>query len=244
MGRLEQLASLRSALEATATMARETVQVLGQATQQAAEHTNGMVRYAQEAATSISSSASAAAESARTASEEVRRHGADAARRLAELEKKGTETTQRMANQLDDLKARLGDNVWEDELKQQIALVELGAMRVDELVTKFGSAVVNGRTVRELLDGMDFSAYSAQIQGLVEGLEKGSASLDSVMKLLKENTSGWAQDVAQSIDLFKQGKVTLELVLEKLQRIKRDFPDTDFSELAEALEQALAQGRI
>jgi len=163
------------------------------------------------------------------------------------------EVAPRAATQLDDLSEQIdrfaeSGNVWAQELQLQLEAVKIGAVDLDNFITKFGDVVVQteagAKTIREILDGMDLREYEEQINDFIEGLQKGSVDLGEVMDYLTENAGTLAGRLGEIFDQYREGKVTMERLVEVIAALKGQFQGTDLDALLEALLDALARGDI
>jgi hypothetical protein len=192
-----------------------------------------------ETAAAVSASAGRAVEAGQRAAEGVR----TAAQQIED----GTANTHQVAaTRLDDLAQVLANagNRWDKALGELIDSVKLGATDVQDLLTLWGDAVVQGQRVREFLKGLDLTVYRDNVQELVRELHDGRATIDDTLQFLGQSQLAFAKQFKEVIELFQSGKVTLQRVREVVAQIEKLFPDTDFADLAEAIEDALRKGQL
>lgn len=134
--------------------------------------------------------------------------------------------TEGSATQLDDLLARLDgyDNAWTKLVKDAIAQMQEGILSGEEFLSKFGdfSITLGDKvlTIRELLEGMDLGTYEQRVQDLIQHLEENELSLQEIMARLQQSTSDYSKALANAIELFLQGKLTLEELLRQAERLR------------------------
>ncbi len=152
----------------------------------------------------------------------------------------------KVANRLDDLQSLLSDhtNLWNKAVDEMIDAVRIGAVPIEELLKLYGDAMVNGERVRDFLKGLDLHQYVAQVDELSKGLYDGSVKISQVTDFLGSTQLLFAKQIADTIKLFQQGKVTLEQVRTIIEGIKNLFPTAEFADLAKAIEDALAKGQL
>jgi uncharacterized phage infection (PIP) family protein YhgE len=182
-----------------------------------------------------------------TVTEEARR----ATERMREL-REVTREYENGANQLDDLLQRLGNgaNVWAQEMKMQLELVQLGMMTLEDFMSMWGDAVFQteqgSRTIRELLEGMDMREYLKRVQELAEGLQDGAKSMADVLDYLRTVGGTFSQEMIKAIEAFQQGKITLQRLREIMQSISDNYTGAggEFDELVKAILQGLQSGSL
>jgi DNA-binding ferritin-like protein (Dps family) len=155
-------------------------------------------------------------------------------------------THQHLATRLDDLQDAVANhsNLWNKAVSELIDAVKLGVIPLQDLLKLYGDAVVGGQRVREYLDGLDLNVYQHRMQDLIASLEDGRTTIASVLDYLGSTQLLFAHQLADTIRLFQQGKVTLQRVAEIVAQIQKAFPDSQFSDLAQALEEALRKGDL
>jgi hypothetical protein len=148
------------------------------------------------------------------------------------------------ATRFDDLQQLLKDGAgaWDQAVLQQIEAVKLGIVSIEDFLSKFGDAVVEGQRLREYLSDLDLGTYQKQVRDLVQGLHDGSLQISEVLEFLGESQLEFAKQLKSVIDLFQAGKVTLERVAEVVAQVKRLFPGSQFDDLAEQLLDSLTRG--
>ncbi len=152
-----------------------------------------------------------------------------------------TEQLTQTATRLDDLQNALADhsNLWNKAVSELIDAVKIGAVSIEQLITLYGDAQIGGQRLTEYLKGLDFNVYHDHIRELIQGLRDGSVEIAKVQEYLGKTQLLFAKQLTDIIELFKKGAVTLKRVEEVVRDIKKAFPDSDFSDLAQALYDAL-----
>lgn len=187
----------------------------------------------------MSSSAGRAVETSERAAQQV----VAAARRIEEQAGAAHEVA---STRLDDLAQAIANtgNAWDKALLELIDSVKLGVTDVEDLLSKYGDAMIQGERVREYLKGLDLTVYRDNVQELVRALHDGQATIGDTLKFLSQSQLGFAKQFAEVIQLFQAGKVTLQRVRDVVAQIERIFPDTDFADLAGAIEDALRKDQL
>jgi|GEM_PF-4732143 len=158
-----------------------------------------------------------------------------------------TETAHKqVATRLDDLQQLLSDhdNLWNKGVDEMIDAVKIGAVPIEELLRLYGDAIVQGKRVRDFLSGLDLRQYVHQVDDLAKGLYDGTVKISQVTDFLGSTQLLFAKQMADTIKLFQEGKVTLEYVESIIAGIKKLFPIGEFADLAKALEDALRKGHL
>lgn len=153
-----------------------------------------------------------------------------------------TESAQaQITTRLDDLQNAVSDhaNLWNKAVSELIDAVKIGAVPVQQLITLYGDAQIGGQRLTEYLKGLDLNFYRDQVLNLIRGLQDGSVEIARVQEYLGKTQLLFAKQLSDVIDLFRRGAVTLKRVEEIVRDIKRAFPESEFSDLAEALYDAL-----
>ena len=132
------------------------------------------------------------------------------------------------------------------ELALQMQAVKIGALDLDKFINMWGDAKVatadGVKTIRELFYGADLGKYRQQIQDLITDVRKGAADLDTVITFLKDNAGDVAVGLIDILELFRQGKASLEDVQAVLDRSKAAFDGVEFDALAEMIRQRILDG--
>jgi len=145
------------------------------------------------------------------------------------------------ATRLDDLQNAVANhaNLWNKAVSELIDAVKIGAVPIEQLISLYGDAQIGGQRLTEYLKGLDLTQYKDHIRELIQGLHEGSVEIAQVQDYLGKTQLLFAKQLTDIIDLFRKGAVTLKRVEEIVRDIKKAFPDSDFSDLAEALYDAL-----
>jgi hypothetical protein len=155
------------------------------------------------------------------------------------------QTHQHLATRLDDLADAVSDhsNLWNKAVAELIDAVQQGVEPVEKLLRLYGDAQIGGQRLREYLAGMDLHVYHDQVADLINALQRGKIEIGDVLEYLNKSQLPFVKQLANTIELFRQGKVSLERVKEIVAQLQKLWPDSQFSDLAQALQVALQQGR-
>jgi len=156
-----------------------------------------------------------------------------------------TDTTHtEITTRLDDLQNAVSNhaNLWNKAVSELIDAVKIGAVPIEQLITLYGNAQIGGERLSEYLKGLDFNFYRNHVAELIQGLHDGSVEIQRVQEYLGKTQLLFAKQLADIIELFRKGSVTLKRVEEIVKDIKKAFPDSEFSDLAQALYDALRKG--
>ncbi len=163
---------------------------------------------------------------------------------LADLQQKAQQAHTQITTRLDDLQNAVADhsNLWNKAVSELIDAVKIGAVPIQQLIDLYGDAQIGGQRLTEYLKGLDFTYYRDQVRDLIRGLHEGSVEIAQVQEYLGQTQLLFAKQLSDIIDLFRKGAVTLKRVEEIVRDIKKAFPDSEFSDLAQALYEALRKG--
>ncbi|HWM95225.1 MAG TPA: hypothetical protein VN493_31010 [Thermoanaerobaculia bacterium] len=163
---------------------------------------------------------------------------------LADLQHHTESTQTHITTRLDDLQNAVSNhaNAWNKAVSELIDAVKIGAVPIQQLLDLYGDAQIGGQRLTEYLKGLDFTFYRDQVLELIRGLHDGSVEIARVQEYLGQTQLAFAQQLSDIIDLFRRGAVTLKRVEEIVRDIKKAFPDSEFSDLAQALYDALRRG--
>ncbi len=203
---------------------------------------------------SSSSATTAALQSTQTAidqavdgiSSSASRLNAEVSRTVDSVSKSLGKLQEESATRLDDLLQLVSTtkNAWDRDVALMIGAVKIGLIPLQELIDKYGDANIQGKRLVEFLDGIPLNTYSKRIQELIDTLAEGTGSIESIKEFLAQSDLQFSQNLLKAIDLFKQGKVTLDYIADLVRNIQKVFPDTQFADLAEALQRGLANGDL
>jgi DNA-binding ferritin-like protein (Dps family) len=204
-----------------------------EATQSLAASTQGSF----SSLTSLSSFMSSVSEKATQIAQSV-------ATTLAGLQQQTEQTQTHITTRLDDLQNAVANhaNLWNKAVSELIDAVKIGAVPIEKLIDLYGDAQIGGQRLTEYLKGLDFNTYQNQVNELIRGLHDGSVEIGRVQEYLGQTQLLFAKQLSDIIDLFRKGAVTLKRVEEIVRDIKKAFPDSEFSDLAQALYDALRRG--
>lgn len=139
-------------------------------------------------------------------------------------------------------------NDFSHDFELTIEQVRLGAIDITELITKFGDAKIatedGFKTIRELFSGADLGKYRQEIQGFIDDIRTGGADIDKILGFLKENAGELAAGLINVLQLFKQGKASLEDVQRVIEAMKQAYGGVEAGALGDAIEQALLGGLL
>ena len=163
---------------------------------------------------------------------------------LADLQQDTEAAQARITTRLDDLQNAVANhaNLWNKAVSELIDAVKIGAVPIQQLIDLYGDAQIGGQRLIDYLKGLDFNVYRDQILELIRGLQDGSVEIARVQEYLGQTQLAFAKQLSEIIDLFRRGAVTLKRVEEIVRDIKKAFPATEFSDLAQALYDALRRG--
>ena len=217
--------------------------VLDQITQganQAHEATQRLTTSAGGASTSLSSLSSLLS----SVSEEATQTAQTIETTLADLHQKTGLAQTQLTTRLDDLQNAVADhsNLWNKAVSELIDAVKVGAVPIQQLLDLYGDAQIGGQRLTEYLRGLDLTHYRDQVRELIQGLNEGTTEIARVTDFLGETQLLFAKQLADTIELFRKGAVTLKRVEEIVRQVQKAFPDSELSDLAEALYNALRKG--
>jgi len=163
---------------------------------------------------------------------------------LTDLSRSAEQTHTQIATRLDDLQEAVKDhsNLWNKAVDELIDAVKIGAVPIQQLLDLYGDAQIGGQRLTDYLKGLDFSVYKDRVQELIQGLHEGTVEIAQVQDYLGKTQLLFAKQLAEVIELFRQGRVTLKRVQEIVTQIEKTFPDSQFGDLAQALADALRNG--
>jgi gas vesicle protein len=149
-----------------------------------------------------------------------------------------------ITDRFDDLQNAIADhtNLWNKAVSELVDAVKIGAVPIEQLIHLYGNAQIGGERLVDYLRGLDFSFYRNHVAELIQGLHDGSVEIQRVQEYLGKTQLLFAKQLADIIELFRKGSVTLKRVEEIVKDIKKAFPDSEFSDLAQALYDALRKG--
>jgi len=228
--RLENLSTLLDRITEGAARAQEATQTLATTTAAAVATSVQSVSSLSSVLTSVSVQTLQTTQTVQTALTDMHTH-AEAAQA-------------NIATRLDDLQDAVANhsNLWNKAVSELIDAVKIGAVPIQQLITLYGDAQIGGQRLREYLDGLDFNFYQHKVHDLITGLQDGSVEIARVQEYLGKTQLLFAKQLADVIELFRKGAVTLKRVEEIVKDIKTAFPQSDFSDLAQALYDALRKG--
>ena len=226
----------------------------------AADHASSMQRIeqstAQTAATVSSAldmaraSADSASSAIATAGNTIRSHAGEAQAAVEQMHAATAAAVGEQATALDDLIQKLFavKTPYQETLLSMIEAAKAGILTIDEIVKQFGDRIVvidgQERTLSEVFRRIDWREWEREFQALIDRVRDGSAALSEVEAKLAESQNAVARRLLQMIQLFRQGKVTLDALAAVVADIQRVFPDSELDELAQALLQGLRDGTL
>ena len=217
--------------------------VLDQITQganQAHEATQRLTTSAGGASTSLSALSSLLS----SVSQEATQTARTVETTLGDLHRTAQQTQTQITTRLDDLQNAVADhsNLWNKAVSELIDAVKVGAVPIQQLLDLYGDAQIGGERLTEYLRGLDLTHYRDQVRELIQGLNEGTTEIARVTDFLGKTQLLFAKQLADTIELFRKGAVTLKRVEEIVRQVQKAFPDSELSDLAEALYNALRKG--
>lgn len=217
--------------------------VLDQITQganQAHEATQRLTTSAGGASTSLSSLSSLLS----SVSEEATQTARTVETTLGDLHRTAQQTQTQITTRLDDLQNAVADhsNLWNKAVSELIDAVKVGAVPIQQLLDLYGDAQIGGERLTDYLRGLDLTHYRDQVRELIQGLNEGTTEIARVTDFLGKTQLLFAKQLADTIELFRKGAVTLKRVEEIVRQVQKAFPDSELSDLADALYNALRKG--
>jgi uncharacterized phage infection (PIP) family protein YhgE len=163
---------------------------------------------------------------------------------LTDLHQKTGLVQTQITTRLDDLQNAVADqsNLWNKAVSELIDAVKVGAVPIQQLLDLYGDAQIGGERLTEYLRGLDLTHYRDQVRELIHGLNEGTTEIARVTDYLGKTQLLFAKQLADTIELFRKGAVTLKRVEEIVRQVQKAFPDSELSDLAEALYNALRKG--
>jgi DNA-binding ferritin-like protein (Dps family) len=160
---------------------------------------------------------------------------------LTDLTRTAEQVQTQITTRLDDLQNAVADhsNLWNKAVSELIDAVKIGAAPIQQLLDLYGDAQIGGQRLTEYLKGLDLTYYRDQVRELIQGLREGTVEIAEVQQHLGQTQLLFAKQLSEVIDLFRQGAVTLKRVEEIVRQVQKAFPDSEFSDLAQALYDAL-----
>jgi len=230
IARLQSLAALLGTITETATQAQQATQTLATTTSAAVATSVSALQSVSSVLTSVSVQTLQTTQSVQTA--------------LTDMHTQTEAAHTQIATRLDDLQDAVANhaNLWNKAVSELIDAVKIGAVPISQLITLYGDAQIGGQRLREYLDGLDFNFYKDKVHDLIAGLHDGSVEIAQVQDYLGKTQLLFAKQLADVIELFRKGAVTLKRVEEIVKDIKTAFPQSEFADLAQALADALRKG--
>jgi DNA-binding ferritin-like protein (Dps family) len=227
---LKSLATLLDQITEGATRAQEATQTLAATTAAAVATSVSSVSSLSSVLASVSVQTTQTAQTVQTA--------------LADMHTHAQAAHTDIATRLDDLQNAVANhaNLWNKAVSELIDAVKIGAVPISQLITLYGDAQIGGQRLREYLDGLDFNFYQDKVHDLITGLQNGTVEIAQVQDYLGKTQLLFAKQLADIIELFRKGAVTLKRVEEIVRDIQKAFPQSEFSDLAQALYDALRKG--
>ena len=163
---------------------------------------------------------------------------------LTDLHQKTGLAQAQITTRLDDLQNAVADhsNLWNKAVSELIDAVKIGAVPIQQLLDLYGDAQIGGQRLTEYLRGLDLTYYRDQVRELIQGLNEGTTEIARVTDYLGKTQLLFAKQLADTIELFRKGAVTLKRVEEIVRQVQKAFPDSELSDLAQALYDSLRRG--
>lgn len=145
-------------------------------------------------------------------------------------------------------KIQVGANNWSQEIQLGLDLVEVGGLRIDEFLTKYGDWVVQttegAETIRQSLEGLDLRGKEQEIQELIVAISRGSEGVTKALEFLATAQGKYADELRKTVEQVQRGQVPLEKLEALVRQIKAQFGGTAYADLAEALADAARTGAL
>lgn len=163
---------------------------------------------------------------------------------LTNLHRNAEQTQAQITTRLDDLQDAVSNhaNLWNKAVSELIDAVKIGAVPVQQLLDLYGDAQIGGQRLTEYLKGLDLNVYRDHVRELIQGLREGTVEIARVQEYLGQTQLVFAQQLSDVIELFRKGSVTLKRVEEIVRQVQKAFPESELSDLAQALYDALRRG--
>lgn len=139
-------------------------------------------------------------------------------------------------------------NLWATSLLDLIRQVQAGTVEADKVIHAFGDGMIlfegQMRSIKDVL--ADVLPTTGQVQAAIQDLreELENADVGELVDRLSGQYNEYAQLLAQTVEGFAAGQVTLERVLLLAQQLQEVMPNSETGALAEAIENALGGGRL
>lgn len=159
------------------------------------------------------------------------------------------------ATRLDDFLFQLNDvaasgNQWAEMLLGLIQQVKEGILDGQKVMHAFGEGVVqfNGelRNVSDLLSELlpTVGEVQAGIREMVEELQREGFTIEDIIGRLRQQHLTYAHDFARLLEAFREGRATLQAVLEAAQKLQSAFPESEAAALADLIAEGLRTGAL
>lgn len=239
-------ADVKSQLDQAAQSYQATTQAVVASQQEAQAHIartissmSGAAATVHESAAAISSSSSRAAEATKAAAQTV----ATESQRIATAADTVHDEAKKKLADLEYLLKQSG-NIWDTQVVELIEAIKIGGAPVELLISQFGDAMIEGKRLTEWLQGANLKGYQHDLRDLITELGTGQAVVSDALAFLGESQLSIAKKFKEVIEMYKAGKVSLQFVLDQAERIRHAMPDSDFADLAGAIENALKKGHL
>lgn len=209
-------------------------------------HHGSMQTSAQAASAGVMASMSAAAEHVATRATEIEQRG----QRLTDhTDKVKHEVGTRLDDLIEDMDLlATNGNAWAASLLDMLLQVKQGGLDAKDVLFSFGDAVVDFdgkiQPLRDVLQ--DVLPTIGQVQQGIREMtdELKNADPSEIVDRLKEQYNQFAQILARGVDMFKQGQISLERLMQLIEQAQRYMPGSETDALAKLLEQALKDGSL
>jgi len=175
---------------------------------------------------------------------------ADAASTAAELSKlKDAVPTKEITSGIDAALSRA------DEVKSMAAniadafdAVKQGLITDRQLMDEFGGLTVASIHGVESLNGfvsrLGLDKINQDLEKLATGLLNGTKGMEDLLERLRKAGGKFNDEIVAMITGFKEGKVSLQYLLDFLESFKTAYPESALADLTNAIAQALQSGKL
>lgn len=139
-------------------------------------------------------------------------------------------------------------NAWATSLLDIVRQVQKGTVDAGKAIESMGDGVIlfegQLRSVKDVL--LDVLPTTGQVQKQIQELseELKNADMGEVIDRLKGQYNQYADLLAQTVQAFTEGKVTLERVLQLAQQVENLLPGSETEALAERIKEGLLGGTL
>lgn len=139
-------------------------------------------------------------------------------------------------------------NAWATSLLDIVRQVQQGTVDASKALDSMGDGVIlfegQMRSVKDVL--ADVLPTTGEVQSKIQDLQKylESADVGEIIDRLNGQYNNYAQLLAQTVEGYTQGKVTLERVIALAQQLQQVLPGSETAALADAIKEKLLGGEL